>query len=235
MKYIFSLLTIVIFFIGCGDNDNNDVLNRSLIVPAYGYGIPWEKFNKAGSFIIVNPDNGSGDKVDSYYLDVINTLSKNNQIVLGYFYTKYGQRNIQEVKNEIDKWLDFYKIDGFFVDEVTRNSEYEFYKEIYEYIKSKGDYVVVLNPGTKPSDEFFSIADNIIVFENPYDRLNDIDSNICKTHYDKSSIIVYEANQAQMEEMIKKFNCKYIYATDDVLPNPYDELPTYFEALKSIQ
>ncbi|MEO1927162.1 MAG: spherulation-specific family 4 protein [Nautiliaceae bacterium] len=92
-------------------------------------------------------------------------------------------------------------------------------------MKSKGDYFIVLNPGIIPDKNYFDIADNIVVLENNISAVNEVNCS----YSDKSSIIVYGAQEFQMEEIVKKYNCEYVYVTDDSLPNPYDTLPSYFE------
>ena len=100
------------------------------------------------------------------------------------------------------------------------------YKDIYNYIKSKGKYFVVLNPGTMPNTAYFSIADNIVVYEGD---VKNLPSEACKSYAYKSSIIVYGADEAKMREIVSIKHCRYMYITDDNDTNPYDSLPSYFD------
>jgi hypothetical protein len=49
----------------------------------------------------------------------VTALAAEHPITLvGYVYTSYGQRPLQQVKSEIDRWIDFYPgLQGIFLDE----------------------------------------------------------------------------------------------------------------------
>jgi len=210
-------------------NNTNIVVGVEMIIPLYFYDV--NKFNEIAQYrneiVIINPDNGAGNSIDNNYKNLIDKLNNNQDLPIGYIYTKWGGRNIEEVKADIDKWIKFYSIKGFFVDETSTSKEnLSYYKKLYDYIKSKGNYYIVLNPGAMPNSEYFDIADNIIVFE---DSVNNLKEDVCIQNPDKSSIIVYNVSEAQMENIIKNHKCKGIYITDDTLPNPYDTLPGYFD------
>lgn len=232
------ILIIVLLFLGCQGNSkafeeqNATEKNQSkkIIIPLYFYDkSKWDEVAnyKEKEIVILNPSNGPGDEIDVNYQNLIEKLNKNGNMPIGYVYTKWGNRNIEEVKNDIDKWIKFYPgIKGFFIDEASENeSELDYYKNLYLYIKSKGNFYIVLNPGVYPDKKYFDISDNIVVFEDDFNKLN---SDVCTENPSKSSIIVYDANKTQMENVLK-YKCKNFYVTDDTLPNPYDTLPSYFD------
>ena len=219
-----KLLIFFILILMYGYNEK-----RRIIVPLYFYNQnEWNKIEKhKNEIVIINPNNGNIYYSNNNYKNLINKLNKNGDLPIGYIYTKWGKRNINEVKTNIDKWISFYKIKGFFIDEVSRlKKNFNYYKELTDYIKSKGNYYIILNVGTLPDKEYFKIADNIIVFENNVDKLT---KNICMLNPLKSSIIVYFANEIQMENIITTYKCKGIYVTNYTLPNPYNALPSYFD------
>ena len=89
--------------------------------------------------------------------------------VLTYTWTKYGSRNLDEVKADIARQLSA-GADGILVDEVTNietDSEYGYYSAIYKYIKSFGsDKVVVMNPGHyKVTERIMQISDIVSLEE----------------------------------------------------------------------
>ena len=89
--------------------------------------------------------------------------------VLTYTWTKYGSRNIEEVKTDIARQLGA-GADGILVDEVTNietDSEYSYYSAIYNYIKSfNSDKVVVMNPGHyKVTERIMEISDIVSLEE----------------------------------------------------------------------
>jgi len=226
MKKLFLFIGINLF-LGCGSGASYE---RGLIVPVYFYNLSdWDRVVRADidEVVIINPSNGPGSSVDDNYVDFINDLVVNNKKPVGYVYTKWGERDIDAVKDDIDTWLSFYpQIKGFFLDEAASGADkLYYYEELKEYIKSKGDYYIVLNPGTSPHPSYFDIADNIVVYEGNSTNLKDE----CSSYSDKSSIIVYNATKDEMLNIINKYHCRYLYITDDTLPNPYDTLPSYFD------
>jgi hypothetical protein len=204
---------------------------ETLLIPLYSYDADlWEKvINLDASVVaIVNPNSGVGDTVDPFYEEVINDLINNGKIPIGYVHTSYGDRDIEEVKAEVDQWLEFYpNIKGFFIDEASSSAEdLAYYEELYNYIKSKGAYLVYLNAGTFPNEAYFNIADNIVIYENDPTYF---DPNLCDMYPEKSSFIIYGADEETMKELMENSSCSNKYVTDDTLPNPYDSLPTYID------
>ncbi len=205
---------------------------RNLIIPLYREDkILWDKLislNIDGLIAIINPDSGVGITKSLFYENVINNLIIFNKTPIGYISTNYGGRNIYAIKNEVDRWLVFYpNIKGFLIDEVSGSiNDYQYYREIFSYIKSKGDFFIVLNVGAYPNETYFNIADNIVIYEG--DVIN-LKKHICDRYPAKSSIIVYSGTEMDMKNIIKGSSCNYIYITDDNLPNPYDTLPSYID------
>jgi hypothetical protein len=225
----FLYVIFVFIFIGCGGENNTN--NKSgIIIPAYFYDANlWDEVVNADSLnkfiVIINPNYGPGDNTDDFYSSVINDLITENKTPIGYVYTKWGSRDISEVENDIDKWLNLYpSIKGFFIDEANSTADgVTYYKTLYSYIKAKGNYFVVLNPGTTPNTEYFNVSDLVVVFENDVSKLN---NNVCENNFEKSAVIVYGADEEDMKEF--KNVCGYVYFTDDSGNNPYDSLPSYF-------
>jgi len=89
--------------------------------------------------------------------------------VLTYTWTKYGERNIGEVRTDIDSQLAA-GVDGIFVDEVTNimtDNEFIYYSVIYNYIKSHDkDALVVMNPGHyKVTEKIMQMSDIVSLEE----------------------------------------------------------------------
>ncbi|MBX0310877.1 MAG: spherulation-specific family 4 protein [Sulfurihydrogenibium sp.] len=184
MKKAF-LITFFIFLVSCGgsSSNSNNPTNTNLndlttyIIPLYSYPVgqyqsEWEKLYNLNTlkrvYVIINTSNGPGDTADDKYLDAINKIKAKGFYIIGYVYTNYGDRNLEDVKNDIDKWLSLYgadKIDGFFIDEVSTDvQKFNYYKDVYTFANLKGK-LVILNPGTNVDLKFFNISDKIVVFE----------------------------------------------------------------------
>jgi len=149
------------------------------IVPLYsypccGYEQEWEKLLNLTTdkevWVVVNVNDGPGFSVDSTYASIISRLKQKGFKVLGYIYSSYGRRSLKTIYSEMDRWIRFYNVDGFFIDEVSTSLKtYSYYSSIYSRAKRLGRYVV-LNPGTNIDPRFFNIADKIVVFESPLEE-----------------------------------------------------------------
>ncbi len=192
---------------------------------------------------IANQSNGDFDHKSNSYAQAIPMLVENGIKVIGYVYTGYGNRDIDDVKTNIDSWLEYYKdlgIEGIFFDEVSDEKEdLDYYKELSEYAKSNGMDFVVLNPGTTTDKAYFdaNIADVIVSYENPYRSWRDnLPSTLNEpTKNTKLSLLIYEMEGDKTEELFnfaKENNFDYLYFTEDGFDgNPWDSLSEYTEEL----
>jgi len=212
------------------------------VLPVYSYNFTvWDQVVSfpAGSkkfFVVINPFNGPGVVVDYYYSEFVSAIKESGKIPLGYVYSSWGVRDLQEVEDDIDLWLKLYpEIEGFFIDEVEGTSEtFYYYKEITSYIRSLGNFFIVLNVGTFPDEAYFDVADLVVIFENSLDKVENLQVSPFR---DKSACFVYQVpyeDWFETFEMVSEF-CSYVFLTDDSLPVPYDSLPSYFwEEMKEI-
>ena len=72
------------------------------------------------------------------------------------------------MKADIQAYLKWYKVNGFFFDEVAANlANVAYYSNLTSYVKSLNPaYLVVLNPGTVPSvKNYLDFADVTVVNE----------------------------------------------------------------------
>jgi hypothetical protein len=148
-----------------------------IMVPAYFTpGTKWDAMDYAASRIpliaIMNANNGPGSSKNASYVTALANLHAAGGKVTGYIYTSYAARPIADVEADIDTYLAWYDVDGFFVDEMTNDSDTNhlaYYAELYQYIKSKGArYSVTGNPGSNTQEAYLSTptADCLMNFEN---------------------------------------------------------------------
>lgn len=197
---------------------------KVLILPLYFYDTAkWKKVSTVSNdeIIIINPSNGPGDEIDENYKNFLKTLS--DKVPIGYVFSNYSKRSLEDIKKDIDKWLLFYpQIRGFFIDEVSEDN-FNYYKQIFDYIKSKGNYLVVLNPGTIVDDNYFDISDIVVVYEDNKKEF----AKYCDKFPQKSALIVFNANKDDMKKLVEA-KCRYIFITDEEFNN-YSDLPSYFD------
>ncbi|MGD9633252.1 MAG: spherulation-specific family 4 protein [Pirellulales bacterium] len=221
-----------------------------IVVPAYFYpsgGSDWPKLNAAAAKVpltaIMNPGNGPGNNVDSNYTSVVNSLRAAGGHVIGYVYSSYTQRSLQVVLNDVDKYDALYNVDGIFVDEMLNTGPAEkldYYKAIYDHVKAiDPTWQVMGNPGTNTLEPYLTwpTADRLMVFENVGSAYPGHTVSPWNYNYDRSRfvhLVHTEPSSANMLADLQRAianNAGGIYVTDDVLNNPWDRVPTYWNAL----
>ena len=186
--------------------------------------------------VVINPSSGVGTKQDNNYVIGINNLKSSGITVIGYVYTNYGARNLDSLKSEIDKYKAWYNVDGIMFDEMSNKIGYELYYEcLTSYAKSLGMKLTKGNPGTSVPPSYTSAADNFVIYENSgFPSLQWIKD--LHTDYDKRelSFVSYGISRLDTQYILYASNCVgLMYITHNVLPNPYDSIPSYFEDLVS--
>ena len=218
----------------------------SLFVPAYFHPsnqpIYWSHLAEAAqtvsTTVIFNPNNGPGASVDPSFVNAIGRVRGSGGKVIAYVHSNYGDRPMNNIVKDIDSYIAFYEIDGFFIDEMAADGTDEnirYYEQIYNYIKNKSShYSVTGHPGVVPDEVYLSkpVVDDLVVFESSirsyvYYRPENWQHNYPKNRFVH---IVYDANSHQMNQAFSeadKNHVGHLYITDDRLPNPYDSLPQY--------
>lgn len=193
---------------------------------------------------IINPNNGpDGKPPNQDYARGLKDLAQANIKTLGYVYTKYGDRPLAEVKQDIDLYYRHFGVKGIFLDEsASSEQKIDYYQSIYNYIKEKGKQEqVIINPGTHTDQAYFTspATDTSVIFENfsqawqPYKPL-DFLSQRNKENF--ASLIHSVPNIATMKSHIDraiKLNIGYIYVTNDSPTggdgDPWNSLPNYWQ------
>jgi len=219
-----------------------------VIVPAYFYPTSscevssdnyWDDMADAASQIpiiaIMNPNSGPGDSQNSDYECAINKLRIAGGKIIGYVHTSYGSRSIEDCEDEIDKYYDWYNVDGVFFDEMSHDSgKFNYYKALYDYVVCKGG-IVVGNPGTNTDEDYMDASTILNIFEGTGDDYPGWSPASWTENYPPSSFsnMIHEvSDSSKVEEYIdlaRSRNIGWIYITDDVMPNPWDTLPSYWD------
>ena len=227
---------------------------QSVALAAYSYPSDdsnyWKEVIKEGGknipYVIINPNSGPGDKIDSNYVKQLKENMKAGIKNIAYIRTNYQKRPLEKVLADVDKYYKLYgkdNLSGFFFDEVGVDDANQpaYMKAVYEYVKGKGKgNIVVANPGRQITDKLAPYADIFVTSEITADeyinRFTEPESEFENDEDNFSHIwhIVYAAKPDQYEEIIKlskRRNAGWIMVTDGVQPNPYDKLPKDFERI----
>lgn len=197
---------------------------------------------------VMNPNSGPGPRQNTDYVDAVNKSRAAGVRILGYVYTKYGTRHASAVRSDIDKYYNWYNVDGIFLDEAEYRdcTDNSYYENIYNHVKSKGATVgkggdVILNPGTQTKECYADSADVIVNFEDTYEAYTRKDAtgtyqydntepawvhNYAPSHF--WHLVHSTPDEAALTDAVrlgKGRGAHYMYVTTDTLPNPWDTLP----------
>ncbi|MDA1055278.1 MAG: spherulation-specific family 4 protein [Planctomycetota bacterium] len=220
----------------------------TLLVPAYSYparnGLRfWDELIAAADRVpivaIANPASGPGTKRDENYTKVLHRAKRAGIRLIGYVTTDYAKRKIAEVNSDIDRWTTLYPmIEGIFFDEQSSDRQHvEYYAALSEHVRAKiPNALVASNPGTICAKEYVASQafDVICVFENgeSYDSFQMPDWGVpagrtwfAAFPYGEPAA---EIAQRYLQQAASK-GISYIYVTHDMLPNPWDELASYWD------
>jgi hypothetical protein len=212
--------------------------SQRMAVPSYfGPGSLWTKMATAAPHVgltIINPNSGPGDTVRADYVDQVKAMQAKGVRVLGYVHTSYGKRPIAEVQTEVDRFNQWYHVDGIFFDECSNDDASLPYYDQCRTVARAGHpkAIVMINPGTPVTEGYMNVADVILTFESDYNaylkRAPDA-AWVAKYPARRFMHLIYGApDAAAMRKAIqlgKKWHAGWMYVTPDTLPNPWDTLP----------
>ncbi len=225
-----------------------------VLVPAYFYPAGqgqtyWNQLDAAAASIgvnaIMNPASGPGVAPDPNYVAAVNNLRAAGGNVLGYLPTTFGNRPAAAVLADIASYSAWYNVNGIFLDEMSNDASaahLAYSASIYSAVKAAHPtWTVVGNPGTATDEAYFSYAggpaaDVLVVFENTASAYATYTPSAWNASYPSSKfahIIHTEPTATGMLgdiDLALARNAGMVFVTDDSLPNPYDTLPSYWEA-----
>jgi hypothetical protein len=183
---------------------------------------------------IINPDNGPGESPDPNYSKGISTLKSERIAVLGYTWTDYAAREMDEVKSSIVAYNDWYGVDGIFLDEMSNvPGDEDYYSMLDSYVRSLGLGLTIGNPGTDVPASYIGAVDTLVIHEGQgfpdLSRLGQRHSDHAKTNFALISYGVHAVDPSYLSAAAPWVG--YVYMTDAGLPNPYGVLPPYLGAI----
>ncbi|KAB8194860.1 hypothetical protein FH608_017060 [Nonomuraea phyllanthi] len=219
----------------------------------------WGRLADPGVGIVVaNPFSGPGKDVDPTYAKAIADAHAAGITVLGYVATGYlgstgratrlGETTplawLAQAQQETARWYDLYGsygLGGVFLDEVQNvcgpaNAWSDTYRALDESIKSlhRGAFTVI-NPGIGTEECYADIADVSLTFEGTYETYRTWQPPAWQRGRDPRRfwhLVHATATREQMAEALslgRQRGAGYMYITSDVLANPWDTLPDYWQ------
>jgi hypothetical protein len=183
---------------------------------------------------IVNPNSGPTPTVDPAYATGIARLQAAHVLVVGYVATGYGDRTVADVDGDIDLYAAQYPtLDGIFFDEaaIYETGHEARYGAESAHARTAGMRLLVANPGTTPDAAYDDLFDVALVYETD-GAPTEATLAAFAPRRDHSGIIPYAVTSLDPAYVASiRPDVMYVYLTDDDLPNPWDTLPPYFDAL----
>ncbi len=225
-----------------------------IIVPAYFYPVTgdpnWPALTSAASrapvTAILNPGSGPGAAPDANYQAVANTFKAAGGKLIGYIHTSYANRPIADVVTEMERYVAWYPVDGFFIDEMSNQdtpAHLTYYANVYNYAKNLSTptgepFRVIGNPGTNTAPNYlsFPVADALLIHEGSKRDYKNFAAPqwVLDMPSHRFGHLVYKTEKARaMRNTVRnavRRNAGLIYVTNDQLPNPWDSLPKYWQA-----
>lgn len=146
--------------------------------------------DSVGITAIMNPANGPGFGPNysdtwqfSQYAAATTNLRNAGGLVIGYIFTQRGDRPVAELHQDIQDYINWYDVDGFFFDEMpttfTMNTKtpaeqeviFDYYTDLYNHIDQfDGHDYVIGNPGNHTEERFLNepTADALVILENDF-------------------------------------------------------------------
>ena len=197
-------------------------------------------------YVIINPGIIPASTLDLNYETAIKRLKSCNTKIIGYVATTYTSAAVSYVKNQIDTWVNLYDIDGMMFDEMTSDinqSHYNYYTDLTDYCHTKNLYPVIGNAGTTVPSGYFDnkSSDIFLVYEaagytteevmkNGYGAVG----NYQLYPYTNRAHLFHTVEYSSVDLTIAQKYTGLLYATSDVMPNPWDTLSPYTGLLFSL-
>lgn len=207
------------------------------------------------SILVANVVNGPDTQVDDAWKSIIDQAHASGKTVLGYvrtgylgvsqqqFKTRLGSGDLADwtaqIERDVDIWYELYgsSMGGIFFDEGwpecgSDNQYVNLYKYINDYTKrAHPGALTVLNPGSPIAHCYEDTMDTLLTFELSYEAYISSYQGNDWVAKDPRKIwhIVYNTPESAVASVAKLAHDRgagFIQITDDIMPNPYDNLPS---------
>jgi preprotein translocase subunit Sss1 len=211
-------------------------------VPAYfAPGAYWSRADNSkprpGIMILDITGSGAGSSPDRRYQEVVKRAQAAGIMIMGYSTTDYTQRAAATVETDVKNYKAWYNVTDIFLDQVSSGtSQIGYYRHLTDYIHGVNPgSTVMLNPGTYPDQQYMSVGDVVMVYENTYANFVNLQVPRWARNYpaDKFAYTIYATSGSHLANAIhlsRKRGAGYVYVTNGHGSDPYDSLPSYWSS-----
>ncbi|MBO0823131.1 MAG: spherulation-specific family 4 protein [Actinobacteria bacterium] len=219
---------------------------ENLVIPAYFYpGAEWTRVDHdrpVPKIVIMDPAGpGAGNLPDPKYQKAVRQAQAAGITILGYADTSYSMRPVSAVEADVRNYKAWYRVTSIFLDQVASSSEQlPYYRKLASYIHGANPgSAVMLNPGTYPAQQYMSVGDILVVFENTYASYANLPVPAWTRRYPAARFahIVYATSGPRLTDALAlaaRRHAGYVYVTDGSGSQRYGSLPGYWGREKAI-
>jgi hypothetical protein len=179
--------------------------------------------------------SGAGASPDRRYRIAVEQAQAAGIKVVGYSATDYTRRPAAEVENDVKNYRAWYGVTDIFLDEAASSgSQIGYYRDLASYIhRVNPGSAVILNPGIYPDEQYMSVGDVVMVYENTYSNFVTLQPPDWIHNYPASrfAYAIYGTPRSLLANAIslaQRRHAGYVYVTDRTGRNPYRSLPSYW-------
>ncbi|MGK7940176.1 MAG: spherulation-specific family 4 protein [Crocosphaera sp.] len=179
-----------------------------------------------------------GSFPESAFIQGLHNLREAEVNLIGYVWTDYGKRPLEDVKADTDLYRDYYDLKGIFFDETSSQADdFSYYESLYNHVTKTSQFdTIVFNHGTQPDLVYISGLPNAnsVIFENDKGWTQQDKSPPSGYNSHQFSSLMYSVNDVGLMrdyiDLAVARNFDYVYVTNDGLDgNPWDSLPSYWQ------
>ena len=195
-----------------------------------------QEYGNIAMYVVINPDNGSGNEFDGTYASYINSLASAGITVAGYVHTSYGNRSMGSVVEDISNYTNWYDLHSIFLDEVSDSPSLEtYYEEIANFTAHSGITYLIGNPGDFVPYRYLSLFNLTIIYENPgYPDVKAISSYSGNVSRSQVGIISYSVPWGPTYVTSIENSVSVQYISNWNLPDPYQNVSAYLGNLAQV-
>jgi hypothetical protein len=212
-----------------------------MIVPAYfPPGPQWQRVIAAAptvGMVIVNPASGPGTTTDPQLTQVIAQARTAGIIVLGYVATSYGQRPVADVIADVNGYADLYSLSGIYLAEGPMEADCSSLETQYQNVVAAAharDANAIMAVGTHYCPTYVTFVDYMVEFAMSW---SDYQSYVVPTWMPSGSRerfvhFISDVPPSDAGAAISRAianGAGWVFATDQSEPNPWGQLPVYFD------
>ncbi|WP_433545806.1 spherulation-specific family 4 protein [Streptomyces sp. CA-294286] len=205
-------------------------------------------------WVVLNVAEGPGARPDPHCLEAVGRLRNAGLRVLGHLDATYGARGFGELVSDARRFLDWYRVDGFYLDRCSgERAELPATRRLTDSLRAmlRGTDAldggrIVLGHGTHPYAGFAETADQLVTFSGPWTDYRWSQAAAWTASYPASRFchLVHGVPRTHLEEALRIARWQgagTIWFTDrtdrdragEQVGSPWEALPGYWDEIVS--